>query len=111
MGAANPRRRKSAVGAAEHHPSPLRRNKKLGGRFVVLQAGCNLSVEDIEFHVGLIVRIGIAFVRLGLAEAGSVSALGCLNDRSSRAYDQRQADEQTTERDPHWHSRLAVRST
>ena len=109
MGAANPRRRKSAVGAAEHHPSPLRRNKKLGGRFVVLEAGRDLS-EDIEFHVGLIVRIGIAFVRLGLAEAGSVSALGCLNDRSSRACDQRQADEQTTEHDPHWHSRLAVRS-
>ena len=37
--AGNPGRRKSALGVAERHPGPLRRNKKLGGRFVVLQAG------------------------------------------------------------------------
>ena len=56
-----------------------------------------MSVEDIEFRVGLFGRIAIAFVQLGLAEAGSVAALGCLNDRSCRACDQRQADEQTIE--------------
>ena len=108
--AGNPGPRKSALGVAERHPGPLRRNKKLGGRFVVLQAGRDLSVEDIEFRVGLFVRIAIAFVQLGLAETGSVAALGCLKDRSDRACDQRQADEQTTERDPHCHSRLAARS-
>ena len=85
--AGSPGRRKSAVGVAERHPGPLRRNKKPGGRFAVLQARRDLSVEDIEFRVGLLVHIAIAFVQCGLAEAGSVAALGCLKDRSGCAYD------------------------
>ena len=46
MGAAagNPGRGKIALGVAERHPRPLRHNKKLGGRLVVLQAGRDLQV-------------------------------------------------------------------
>jgi hypothetical protein len=63
MGAAgNPGRRKIALGVAERHPGSLRCNKKLGGRFIVLQAGGDLPVEDIEFGVGLFVRVAVAFV-------------------------------------------------
>jgi hypothetical protein len=60
--AGNPGRTKSALGVAERHPRPLRRNKQLGGRFVVPQAGRDLSVEEIEFRVDFFVRIAIAFV-------------------------------------------------
>ena len=60
--AGNPGRRKIALGVAERHPRPLRLNKKLGGRFVILQAGGDLPVEDIEFGVGLFEDIAIAVV-------------------------------------------------
>jgi hypothetical protein len=60
--AVNPRCRKITLSVAERHPRPLRRNKKLGRRLVVLQAGGDLPVEDIEFGVGLFENIAKAVV-------------------------------------------------
>jgi hypothetical protein len=60
--AINPGRRKITLSVAERHPRPLRRNKKLGRRLIVLQAGGDLPVENIEFGVGLFENIAIAVV-------------------------------------------------